>query len=43
MFKTRPFLQINLLNKYSVQQQIHFKRNVFGNKCCRCNEVYCIV
>ena len=24
--------------RYSVQQQIHFNGNVFGNKCCRCNE-----
>ena len=23
---------------YSVQQQIHFTGNVFGNKRCRCNE-----
>ena len=23
---------------YSVQQQCHFNGNVFGNKCCRCNE-----
>ena len=23
---------------YSVQEQIHFNCNVFGNKCCRCNE-----
>ena len=29
---------MNLLIKYSVQQQIHFNGNVFGNKCCRCNE-----
>ena len=36
--KTRPFLYINLLIKYSVQQQIHFNGNVFGNKWCRLNE-----
>ena len=36
--KTRPFLNIHPLMKYSVQQQIHFNGNVFGNKCCRCNE-----
>ena len=36
--KTRPFLHINLLIKYSVQQQIHFNGNVFENKWCRCNE-----
>ena len=23
---------------YSVQQQVHFNGNVFGNKCCRCIE-----
>ena len=34
MNKTR----LNLLIKYSVQEQIHFNGNVFGNKCCRCNE-----
>ena len=36
--KTRPFFHINLLIKYSVQQQIHFNGNVFGNKCYRLNE-----
>ena len=36
--KTRPFLHINLLILYSVQQQIHFNGNVFGNKWCRYNE-----
>ena len=24
--------------KYYVEQQIHFNGNVFGNKCCYCNE-----
>ena len=24
--------------KDSLQQQIHFNGNIFGNKCCRCNE-----
>ena len=24
--------------KDSLQQQIHFNGDVFGNKCCRCNE-----
>ena len=38
MNKTKPFLHINLLIKDSVQQQINFNGNVFGNKCCRCNE-----
>ena len=33
-----PSLHISLLIKYSIQQQIHFNGNVFGNKCCRCNE-----
>ena len=36
--KTIPVLHINLLIKYSVQQQIYFNVTVFGNKCCRCNE-----
>ena len=27
-----------MLIKYSLQQQIHFNGNVFGNKCCPCNE-----
>ena len=35
----RFYLHINLLIKYSVQQQIHFNGNVFRNNCCRCNEV----
>ena len=34
----RPFSHINLLIKYSVQQHIHFNGNVFGNKCCPCDE-----
>ena len=36
--RTGPFLHINLLIKYYVQQQTRFNGNVFGNKCCRCNE-----
>ena len=24
--------------KDSLQQQIHYNGNIFGNKCCRCNE-----
>ena len=28
----------NLSIKDSLQQQIHFNGNIFGNKCCRCNE-----
>ena len=36
--KIRPFLHINLLIKYSVQQQIRFNGNVFGNKRCHYNE-----
>ena len=32
------FLPINLRIKYSVQQLINFNGNVFGNKCCQCNE-----
>ena len=38
MNKTRPFLHINLLIKYSIQQHIHFNGNIFRNKYCRCNE-----
>ena len=38
MNKTVPFLHTNLPIKYSVQQQIRFNGNVFGNKYCRCNE-----
>ena len=38
MNKTRPFLHISLLIKYSDQQQIHFNGNIFRNKYCRCNE-----
>ena len=33
-----PFLHIKLLIKCSVQQPIYFNGNIFGNKCCRCNE-----
>ena len=36
--KTRPLLQIDMLIRNSVQQQIHFNENVFANKCYRCNE-----
>ena len=36
--KTRPLLHIDMLIKNSVQQQIHFNENVFGNKRYRCNE-----
>ena len=36
--KTRSFLQIILLVKDSLQQQIHFNGNIFGYKCCRCND-----
>ena len=31
-------LHIILLIKNSLQQQIHFNGNIFGNKCCRCIE-----
>ena len=37
--KTKPFLHINLLNKASLKQQIHFNGNIFENKCCRRNEI----
>ena len=36
--KTRPLLHIDMLIKNSVQQQIRFNENVFGNKCYRYNE-----
>ena len=36
--KTRPFLHIILSIKDSLQQEIHFNGNIFGNKFCRCNE-----
>ena len=39
MNKTRAFLHIIVSIKYSLQQQIHFNGNIFGNKFCRCNEV----
>ena len=32
------FLHIILSIKDSLQQQIHFNGNIFGNTCCRCNE-----
>ena len=31
-------LLIILSIKDSLQPQIHYNGNVFGNKCCRCNE-----
>ena len=34
-------LHIILLIKNSLQQQIHFNGNIFGNKCCRYNRVSC--
>ena len=36
--KTKSFLHIILSIKESLQQQIHFNNNIFGNKCHRCNE-----
>ena len=38
MKKKKSFLHIALLIKDSLQQQIQFNGNIFGNKCCRCNE-----
>ena len=32
-----------MLTKDSLQQQIHYNGNVFGNKCCRCNGGSCIL
>ena len=36
--RIRSFLHIILSIKDSLQQQIHYNGNIFGNKCCRCNE-----
>ena len=36
--KTSSFLHIILSIKDSLQHQIHVNGNLFGNKCCRCNE-----
>ena len=36
--KTRSFLYVILSIKDSLQQQNHYKGNIFGNKCCRFNE-----
>ena len=36
--KTGHFLHIILSIKDSLQQQIHFNGNIFGNKCWHCNE-----
>ena len=36
--KTMSFLHIILSIKNSLQQQIQFNGNIFGNKCCCCNE-----
>ena len=36
--KTMSFLHIILTIKDSLQKQIQFNGNIFGNKCCRCNE-----
>ena len=33
-----PFLHIILSIKDTLQQQIHYNGNIFGNKCCRYNE-----
>ena len=40
--KTRPLLHINLLIKYSVQQQILFNGNVFRNNAVVVTRVHCI-
>ena len=32
------FLYIILSIKDSLQQQIYYNGNIFGNKCCHCNE-----
>ena len=36
--KARSLLHIIMSIKNSLQQQIHYNGNSFGNKCCRCNE-----
>ena len=36
--RIKPFLHIILSIKDSLEQQIHYNGNIFGNKCCRCNE-----
>ena len=36
--KTRSFLHIILSIKDSLQGQIHYNGNIFGNTCCRCKE-----
>ena len=36
--RTRPLLNIILSIKDSLEQRIHYNGNIFGNKCCRCNE-----
>ena len=38
MNKTMFFLHIIVSIEDSLQQQIHFNGNIFGNKCCRHNE-----
>ena len=38
IIKQGPFLHIILSIKDSLQQQVHFNGNTFGNKCCRCNK-----
>ena len=38
MNKTRPFLHTILSIKDSLEQQVHYNGNIFGNKCCHYNE-----
>ena len=38
MNKDRSIQNVILSIKDSLQQQIHYNGNIFGNKCCRCNE-----
>ena len=40
--KTRPLLQIILLIKYSVQQQIHFNGNSLGTNAVVVKRVHCM-
>ena len=41
--KARSVLHFILSIKDSLQQQIHFNGNIFGDKYCHSNEVHCIL
>ena len=42
MNKIRSFLHITVSVKDSLQQQVHFNGNIFGNKCCHSNEGFTV-